>query len=53
MFTTPAVAPSGDPASERRFALLVTLAFACALAVSMWRHEPWRDEMLKWLVARD
>lgn len=53
MSPTPSVAQSGDPASERRFALLVTLAFACALAVSMWRHEPWRDEMLKWLVARD
>lgn len=42
-----------SPASERRFALLLTGAFACALALSMWRHEPWRDEMLKWLIARD
>ncbi len=38
---------------ERRLELAVTIAFAVCLAVLLSRHEPWRDELQAWLLARD
>jgi hypothetical protein len=40
-------------AAERRFALVVTVVFLIVAAAVMARHEPWRDEMQAWLIARD
>jgi hypothetical protein len=36
-----------------RFSCLLTLAFAALAAWLAWHHEPWRDEMQAWLIARD
>lgn len=35
------------------FAAAVTVAFAVACGILTARHEPWRDEMQAWLLARD
>ena len=40
-------------AAERRFALAVAVAFFLIASAVTARHEPWRDEMQAWLIARD
>jgi hypothetical protein len=45
--------PARARASEARFASLVTLAYLAVVAWAALAHEPWRDEMEAWLVARD
>ncbi|HEX9934144.1 MAG TPA: hypothetical protein VGB38_03020, partial [bacterium] len=39
--------------SEKRFALCLTLLFCAAACAAVATHEPWRDEIQKWLIARD
>lgn len=37
---------------HRRGPLLVTGLFAVSLALKLWSHEPWRDELQAWSIAR-
>lgn len=42
------------PARQQRCVELgVITVFAVCLGVLLWRHEPWRDELQAWLLARD
>jgi hypothetical protein len=43
----------GPRGGERLFAAGVTCAFLLAGALVVTHHEPWRDEMQAWLLARD
>jgi len=44
---------AAESQSETRFALIVTLGYLLAATAAAIVHEPWRDEMQAWLVARD
>lgn len=39
--------------SDHFFALLVTLLYAIVVFFGIFHHEPWRDEIQAWLIARD
>jgi hypothetical protein len=44
----------GSPGiAESRFAVAVSLAFLLLAGAVMVYHEPWRDELQAWLIARD
>lgn len=45
--------PGETAATERRFALLVSIAFAALTLPRLWTHELWRDEAWLWLVTLD
>jgi hypothetical protein len=38
---------------DRRFALALTVAFACVSGLALFHHELWRDEWQSWMLARD
>lgn len=41
------------PVGDSAFAAAVLIAWLAVVAVTSYRHEPWRDEADRWLVARD
>jgi len=48
-------APSPEPKNlpiDSSLALALLLLYAALLAVSLWAHEPWRDELHYWMSAR-
>ncbi|HZK79524.1 MAG TPA: hypothetical protein VFC46_00615 [Humisphaera sp.] len=45
--------PIDDPASDRRFAAILTSVYAIWVLFVCLHHEPWRDEADVWLAARD
>jgi hypothetical protein len=46
--------PAGARASGGvgRRELFALIAFAVVLAIALWTHEPWRDELQSWMIAR-
>jgi hypothetical protein len=41
------------PLPDRLWAALVTVIFFVVVALGMAHHEPWRDELQAWMIARD
>jgi len=47
------IAESASPSTRWSFAVALTACFAVISAITLARHEMWRDELQAWLIARD
>ncbi len=41
-----------DGPNDRLVDVAIVIGFAVVVALSLWRHEPWRDELQAWMIAR-
>lgn len=43
---------SSERPNDRPVDVAIVVGFAAVVALSLWRHEPWRDELQAWMIAR-